>query len=311
MPRVGTMNTETLDHIHAHIQNQPNNIHFALSQLEAFLGGLRSELPLAQWKEAIVACRDHPLRDVLHQDPLTARAFSMSRGYQGDAELLDIIYNGDYRPFADVPATPLGDQIFSYTIACKAPSAVRERRRFLESQIDGFCAESPSAHILSVACGHLRELEGSTAIKSARFGRFVGFDQDPATLAVVSERWKESGVECRLESVKTFLTSSTPEKFDFIYSAGLFDYLDGQAARYVTERLFNMLSPGGRLLIANYTPENDEIGYMEAYMGWHLVYRDIEAMKYLTETIDSDSIQSIKIYPDSAGIVIYLDINAK
>lgn len=305
------MNTETLDEIHTHIQTQPQNVHFALSRLEAFLGGLRNNLPPAQWKEAIATCRDHPLRDVLHQDPLTARAFSMSRGYQGDAELLDIIYDGDYRPFSALPVTPLGEQIFSYTIACKAPSAVRERRIFLATQIDAFCAASPSAHILSVACGHLRELEESTAIQSAGFGRFVGFDQDPATLAVVAESWKGSGVECRLESVKNFLAAPAPEKFDFIYSAGLYDYLDDQAAKYVTERLFNMLSPSGRLLIGNYTPENDEIGYMEAYMGWHLIYRDKDTMKHLTEKIASESIKSVKIYPDSTGIVMYLDITAK
>ena len=39
---------------------------------------------------------------LLHQDPLSARAYARPRGYQGDAELLDMIYTGDYRPFCSV-----------------------------------------------------------------------------------------------------------------------------------------------------------------------------------------------------------------
>lgn len=305
------MTTAVLDDIYCEIQAQPEDVHAAMSRLEAHLGGLRRTLSAEQWKQAIARCLDHPLRGLLHQDPLTARAFSMSRGYQGDAELLDIIYNQDYRHAAAVPATPIGEKIFGYTIRCKAPGAVRERRSFLASQIDALCATLPSAHILSVACGHMRELEASSAVQAACFGRFVGFDQDPATLSVVSEQWSALGVECQLQSVRKFLASDTTDKFDLVYAAGLYDYLDEQVAQYVTEKLFNRLRPGGRLLIGNYTPENDEIGYMEAYMGWHLIYRDQQAMQRLAATIPAQSVASISTTQDSAGIVIYLDIRAR
>ncbi len=305
------MSEAVLDNIHSEIQTRPEDVHAAMSKLEVHLGELRRNLPAEQWKETIALCRAHPLRELLHQDPLTARAFSMSRGYQGDAELLDIIYNEDYRRFPALSATPIGERIFGYTIACKAPSAVRERRKYLAAQIDALCARIPSAHILSVACGHLRELEMSSAVQSASFGRFVGFDQDPATLSEVSKQWGALGVECKLESVKKFLGSPTDDRFDLIYAAGLYDYLDEQVAQHVTENLFNRLRPGGRLLIGNYTPENDEIGYMEAYMGWHLIYRDAQAMYRLAATIPAESVGSISTTRDSAGIVIYLDIGAK
>lgn len=48
----------------------------------------------------------------------------MARGYQGDAELLDIIYSRDYRGCVTAPVTLLGAAIFDYTIRCHAPSAV-------------------------------------------------------------------------------------------------------------------------------------------------------------------------------------------
>lgn len=300
-----------LDRIHGDIEAQPSDVNAAMTSLEIQLGELKRNLSTEHWEEAVATCRSHPLRELLHQDPLTARAFSMSRGYQGDAELLDIIYSGDYRPFSASPVTQLGASIFSYTIACKAPSAVRERRNYLATQIDELCTATRSAHILSVACGHLRELETAHSIHAAAFGRFVGLDQDPETISAAAAQWQPLGVECRLESVKKFLAASSSERFDLIYAAGLYDYLEEQAAQYVTQRLFNMLRPHGRLLIGNYTPENDEIAYMEAFMGWRLIYRDAQAMQRLAAAIPREKIGDIGTFSDSAGIVVYLDITAK
>ena len=38
------------------------------------------------------ACLNHPIRDLLHQDPFTYRAFAKPRGYAGDAVMMDYIY---------------------------------------------------------------------------------------------------------------------------------------------------------------------------------------------------------------------------
>ena len=37
-----------------------------------------------------------------------------------------------------------------------------------------------------------------------------------------------------------------------------------------------MLKENGRLLIANFMPSNPDMGYMEAFMGWELLYRTRE-----------------------------------
>lgn len=280
----------------------------ALDTLGSSLAAARRALPAEAWQAIVRTCRSHTLRDVLHQDPLTARAFAMSRGYQGDAELLDIIYSGRWNG-DDV--SPLGAAIFGYTIRCQAPSAVRERRRFLASQIDRCCEEIPGAAILSIACGHLRELEISRAIDTRAFGRFVALDRDPATLAFVAEQWGPRGVDARTASVEMFMSDEpVPERFDLIYAAGLYDYLDDQLAQYITARLFELLRPGGRLLIGNYTPDTRDAGYMEAYMGWELTYRDADAMQGLMARVPAASIAATGILRDETGAVIYLDARA-
>ncbi|HMC88466.1 MAG TPA: hypothetical protein VKI17_02915, partial [Gemmataceae bacterium] len=44
-----------------------------------------------EWQEFKQHCLEHPIRELLHQDPLTRRAFTKPRGYPGDAMLLDLI----------------------------------------------------------------------------------------------------------------------------------------------------------------------------------------------------------------------------
>jgi SAM-dependent methyltransferase len=299
---------QVLDHVHDHLVRFPAAPGPALEALSAELRGARREQSADQWDQTIAACRAHPLRRLLEQDPLTARAAAMSRGYQGDAALLDIIYDRDYRAQWRIPVTPLGEAIFRHTIDCQAPSAVRERRVFLASQIDACCAANPQAHILAAACGHLRELELSHAVRSGTFGRFVGLDQDPETLTSVRRNWGPCGVEAMTASVTTFLLNPRrSHRYDFIYVAGLYDYLDDGAARLVTSTLMDLLRPGGRLLIGNFAPETRDAGYMEAFMGWRLIYRDVAALRRLAAGSEQTT---AAIVPDTTGAVIYLDLTA-
>ncbi|HWI20831.1 MAG TPA: class I SAM-dependent methyltransferase [Vicinamibacterales bacterium] len=294
-----------LDRVHNQMLRHPEAPSGALDMLSSELLAAKREQAPSEWAQTIEMARRHPLRELLHQDPLTARAFAMSRGYQGDAELLDIIYDRDYRRCWPQPVTAFGDAIFRYTINCQAPEAVRERRAFLAREIDLACAANPKVEILSAACGHCRELELSEAIQARTFGRFVGLDQDRETLDYIQRVWGPHGVEPMAASVTAFLLNSQPlEQFDFVYSAGLYDYLEPGVVDLVTHKLIEMVRPGGRLLVGNYTPDTRDAGYMEAFMGWQLIYRDAPSMRRLAE---HRRVADVSIVRDTTGAVIYLD----
>jgi extracellular factor (EF) 3-hydroxypalmitic acid methyl ester biosynthesis protein len=59
--------------------------------LQAQWGSLTTEA----WAERVDACLRHPLRELVHQDPFTRRAFSKPKGYAGDAALLDYVCGRD------------------------------------------------------------------------------------------------------------------------------------------------------------------------------------------------------------------------
>jgi extracellular factor (EF) 3-hydroxypalmitic acid methyl ester biosynthesis protein len=84
-------------------------------------------------------------------------------------------------------------------------------------------------------------------------------------------------VEYLADSVRTMLRGRGLEarlgRFDFVYSMGLFDYLTPPVARAVLARLFDLLAPGGVLLVGNYHASNPSRLYMEYWLDWCLYHR--------------------------------------
>jgi SAM-dependent methyltransferase len=283
------------------------------TEIVAFLACRLRELKRMQtpdaWQATVEECRRHRVYNLLHEDPLTARAFLKPRGYQEDAELLDIIYQRDWRDIYDGRVSRLGESIFRYTITCKAPSAVRARRDVLAAMIDDICERRSHPHILSVACGHLREASQSSACRAGRVGRFVGLDHDPRSIAVVDRELSCLGIEPICGTLKLVLAGPlAKQRFDFVYAAGLYDYLDDRLSQLLTGRLFQMLRPGGRLLVANYLPDIEDVGYMEAYMGWSLMYRNAETMTKLVSNIPSRLIAAQRPFHDPSDTIVYLQM---
>ena len=84
----------------------------ALDELFEDLLARREEKP-ETWAPYARACLDHPVRNLLHQDPFTYRAFPKPRGYAGDAVMMDYIYGLGEATEAAREATPLGRAIFN------------------------------------------------------------------------------------------------------------------------------------------------------------------------------------------------------
>lgn len=282
-----------------------------LRVINAALGEARAALEPERWAAFVQQCRQHPVAALLLEDPLTRRSFAKPRGYPGDAGLLDIIYSRDWREDGSGQPTPRGLELFRHTIECQAPAAVRHRRELLAGLIDEVAQARPAAHLMSVACGHLRELELSAAMRERRIGRFVGLDQDRSSLEVVRRAWPDHGVETVAGSVKALWSVPLREqRFDFVYTAGLYDYLDDRFAARLTTRLFQLLQPGGRLLVANFHPSVADVGYMETFMDWKLIYRDQAAMEQLAAGLGG-AVAGQRIFSDPSGAVLYLQLERR
>jgi hypothetical protein len=250
----------------------------------------------------------HPIQKIFLEDPFTERSSAQPRGYAGDAELLDYIY-GMRGPDG---ASPLGRALFEYSTNGQSGSAVRERREVLARLIDETARSHSGARVLSLAAGHLREAEFSSAIKSRTIYEFVAFDQDADSLSVINQTYGNGQLATHQGSVRSLLAEKhTYRGFHFVYAAGLFDYLAERTAKRLTRVMFDMLAPGGRLLIANFAPSLEDIGYMEAFMRWHLIYRDEAEMAALSAEIPESEVAGHKIYWNSTKCMLFLEVERK
>ena len=310
---VGTVVVKTLlDHISDELKNSAEVARSAMSELFAGLYSLRSSATPEVWKSIVEQCVNHPILELIHEDPFTSRSFRKPRGYAGDAQLIDYIYTRSPRLMVDQPVTPLGEMIFGFTTEAPASAGVRTRRDLMASFIDETCATTDQAHILSVACGHLGEAKLSRAVVDGCLGQFVALDQDELSIGVVRETLSGLGIVPVCGSIKAvFRGELANEKFDLIYSTGLYDYLDQRIAMRLTSRLFDMLNPGGRLVIANFLPDIWCAGFMETYMGWSLIYRNSEQMIGLTNTISGEDLATRRTFYEKNANIVFLDVRRR
>jgi hypothetical protein len=277
----------------------------ALDDLFDDLLARRGEEP-AKWPAYGRGCLNHPVRELLHQDPFTYRAFSKPRGYAGDAVMMDYIYGTGEAATAAREATPLGRAIFKYMGSRPSAQAVRYRRRLLADLIDR-TAKRGDATVLAIAAGHLREAALSAAVRGGAVREFVALDQDQNSLGVVDRDYSRVGIRTLAGSVRQILAGKIdPGRYDLVYAAGLFDYLSAPVAAAFARRMFDMVRPGGLMLIPNFFTGARDTGYMESFMDCHLIYRDDADMRSIAAALPKDSVARAQVFADDVNTITYL-----
>lgn len=298
---------DLLDRIHLELTT--GDALLALDRLFVELRTLRGVMKPEEWRRfAKETAIQHPLCKLLHQDPMISRSYEQPRGYAGDAELIDYIYR-IRRPEA---APPRVEEIFDYfTTARPASLAVQNRRRVVARRLDGLLrAPRGLRRVLSVACGHLREGHLSRAFLGKQLDEVVALDADALSLECLERNFPDHQVTPVQASV-TSLLRREEASFDFVYSSGLYDYLEDRLATKLTACLFERLRPGGHLLICNFLPQIFDAAFMESYMGWDLIYRSPSDFAALASTIDEDEVASRRVFCDSHDAVVYLEVEKR
>lgn len=94
--------------------------------------------------------------------------------------------------------------------------------------------------------------------------------------------------------------------YDFIYCAGLFDYLSDRVCRRLMEIFYDLLAPGGLLVATNVDARNPSRHMMEYLMEWHLIYRN--SAQFLALAPSKASPADCRISEDVTGVNIFLEV---
>ena len=228
---------------------------------------------LSDWKQFVKIVSNEKAIVEARKEPITFRCSKKPRGYAGDAETLDYLYFG-----APNSSDDNVNQMSAHVVSTPTGDSVRDRVNRIAEQIDMISNRmGRRINVLSIASGHSRELHFSHAYKRQGSIAYYGIDLDKKSLDQARADYPHDTYFYN-EHVKKFLTGESAaqannQEYDFIFSTGLTDYLNDEQCQLLVKQMFDHLSPGGTIMVANFLNPTSSRGYMECVMDWHLIYR--------------------------------------
>lgn len=256
----------------------------------------------------------HPL---LLRAPFVHRTFTKPLGYAGDYEMVNMMV----RNMREGPNS-YAQLLHGFYVNAKTCQAHRNRiliMTHLLKEVSRNSTPQEQVRILNVGCGPAHEvlnfIMGESHSERCSI-ELIDFSQETlqATreniMAVASESRKLPQLEYIQESIHNLLKSAArPEssgrraQYDYIYCAGLFDYLSDK----VCSRLFTLFcqwtKPGGLVVATNVHSSNEYRCVMEHILDWYLIHRDEARMESLAPAAGRK-----KIYTDETGMNVFLEM---
>ncbi len=227
------------------------------------------------------------LRDVFVRGKCLKQSLHKPYGYAGDFEIINDIYLNE-------PQTKgielLYDNYFQMSAICHA---VRNRKKDFQNFFINKAKSKVgrNVNVLDLASGPCRDVYEvmSGPLKNNNDVRLFCFDADENAVAFGSKLFEgDQRVEFRkYNAVRIALMKNikevVPERFDLIFSTGLFDYLDDKITVRLIKNLGKLLKPDGILAISDVRDKfsNPSIYFMEWVADWNLIYRGDDEFREL------------------------------
>jgi extracellular factor (EF) 3-hydroxypalmitic acid methyl ester biosynthesis protein len=253
--------------------------------------------------------------------PFAYRTFTKPLGYAGDYEMVNMILRD-----AQEGGSLFAKVLNAWFVSQPPAEAHRNRIRYLTEKLVHETArvrtEGRPARIYNLGCGPAREVQDFFAAHEiSNSAQFVLLDFNDETLqyaqGVIEEvrqrhnrrtplQWVKKSVVQLLKGAAKVQTSSTDNKHDFVYCAGLFDYLPDRLCKDLMNVFYRMLAPGGLLLVTNVDTSNPIRHMLDYLLEWHLIYRTGRDMLALRP--DEAQSDHISISSDSTGVNVFMEV---
>ncbi len=264
----------------------------------------------------------HPL---ILCSPFVFRVFNKPLGYAGDYEMVNMMLRNPFE----------GSSLFSKVLNChflsQAPcEAHRNRIQYLTERLKDEtlrCSRlGRTAQVFNLGCGPAWEVQRFIAQDGlCEKSRLTLMDFNDETLEYTEKilrdlqtrHQRNMEIQCVKKSVNQILKEASKEtpglalepSYDFIYCAGLFDYLSDRICKRLMTHFYNHLAPGGLLVATNVDVSNPIKSGMECFLEWHLVYRD--RANFIALTPEGCCPDDCKISTDPTGVNIFMEVRKK
>jgi len=262
------------------------------------------------------------LRRLLHPlllgAPFVHRSYAKPLGYAGDYEMVNMIL----RDTADGPS--LFDKVVNAWFLRHPPAqAHRNRIDLIAERLIAECLRSRHAgrpfRVYNVGCGPAWEIGRFLEHPSADGTTFELVDFNQETLLQAEQRLRDAQArtgrrvdwEFRRKAVAQLLRPAKPcasssGTYDFVYCAGLMDYLPDHVCRQLTSLLYDRTAPGGLLVTTNVNCTNPSRNTQEYVLEWFVNYRNAAEMRSLAPPQASGD--HVRVSTDATGVNLFLDV---
>lgn len=231
---------------------------------------------------------------------LQGRCRTKPYGYAGDFDIIDRIYTNH---ISDNAYCASWDTYFQ---SQKAPNAVRNRKAYfkclLKEKVNTNCFTS----VLNLASGPGRDMLEYLDDSDNTNIHFecVELDKD----AIVYARELLFDYTDQVNFINKNIYRFVPEqKYDIIWSAGLFDYFNDTVFVKILARLIES-NPQAKIVIGNFSDANPTQPYMEVIGEWFLNYRSEDRLREMA--IEAGAIPSkVRVEHEEEKVNLFLHIN--
>lgn len=248
--------------------------------------------------------------------PVMRRCYEKPLGYPGDYQIMNYVY--EWQRVGETPYDKLLHRIGIETGACVG-TRLRITRDLIADRVAASAGDEPM-QIANLGCGSAYEIyEYLHTDELPRPLNFTLIDQDDEALScayeqafpLIARHGGRARIQCLHASFAQLLKAGALFKTlppqDMIYSLGLFDYLSARRAKSLARDLYEQLTPGGQLIIANVKVGRETCMWpLEFITDWSLVYRTEEDMRSMVSELD---IAGISITEDSTKCVYVMVID--
>ena len=269
------------------------------------------------------AAHAHYMRQHLHHlilaAPFAHRTFEKPLGYAGDYEMVNMIARNGYE----------GDSLFAKVIhgwfVRQPPAAAhRNRIKYLTDRIEletyRIARAGGMARIFNFACGPAVEVQNFLRSSLRENAELTLVDFNGETLEYADKALGKIKNLFRLRTAVHFqkktvyqllkesykLTVVEKLQYDFVYCAGLFDYLPDPTCKQLMNVFYESLAPGGLLVATNVEPSNPLRHGMEHLLDWHLIYRKEQDLRALCPADAIDDYVSVRA--DATGVNLFIEV---
>lgn len=272
--------------------------------LEEWSAHLCREMDAGRLDEAGLQSIRSVFTDVLSSQTLMGHIVQRPYGYNGDFDIIDKFYRQHRSP----------DSRFwrwdDFIQTRDAARAVRNRKELFKqivSQKIAKCGTQEPFTILNLASGPCRDVLEMLEENPHANIRVLCVELDYHAIAFAQQvlgKWTK-----RVKFVRAnFFRFQTEERFDLVWSAGLFDYFDDDTFCAGLKKATGFAKAGGETIIGNFSPDLVSKDFAR-FLGWRLYYRSKKHLLTLAERCGL-SAGNIRVDAERIGVNLFLRYQA-